>query len=131
MTTPSELLNRLLLEDARSLDFRLNGRSALAPFREALLLFRARSVSYEQIATTLNRHGLSVSASSVGTFCRRNFTRIEIDKTRQTLAASVRTQTSVGVVAPKGSTPALGASAVAPLNPPRIGRGPTIARDDY
>ena len=131
MTHANDHLNRLLTEDARNQDFRLNGRSTLAPFREALLLFRARSVSYDQIAASLNRHGVTVSPSTVGTFCRRNFTRVEIEKARRAILASVRSQMAAGVVAPKGTAPAVGASAVAPLEPHRAGRGPKIARDDY
>jgi len=131
MTQATDQLNRLLAEDARSQDFRLNGRSTLAPFRETLLLFRARSVSYDQIAAALSRHGLTVSPSSVGTFCRRNFTRVEIDKARRAIVASVRSQLSTGEAAPKGSAPAVAASAVARIPTPRSGRGPNIARDDY
>ena len=71
-------LHDRLLDDARSYDPAEHTRSLLAPYRDVLLLWRAKFMSYEQIAATLTRHGVKVSPASVGIFCRRSFTRAEI-----------------------------------------------------
>jgi len=42
------------------------------------LAFRAKSMSYEQIAATLSKHGLKTSPAGVGAFCRRTLSKAEI-----------------------------------------------------
>ncbi|MBL9219069.1 MAG: hypothetical protein JNG82_11310 [Opitutaceae bacterium] len=63
----------------------------LAPHREAVLIYRARGFSYEQIAAALNRLGLQASPTNVGLFCRRHFRKADIQRKRLELetAASV------------------------------------------
>ena len=117
-----------LMDEARRYNPAEHARGRLAPFREALLIWRAKSASYEQIAAALNKHGVKVSPAGVGAFCRRTLSRADI----------LREQTRLRTEAPnRPAAPApsfVGLSAVArpipaPLPPGR--RGPKIARDDY
>jgi hypothetical protein len=126
----AELLNRLL-DDARSYDPTAHTRGLLAPYREVLLLQRAKFMSYEQIAATLTRHGLKVSPAGVGLFCRRTFTKEDIEGLRRHLSAEsagrgVKSATSMptGAAAPR-TTPTPETPSVATK------RGPKIARDNY
>ena len=121
-------LHDRLLDDARSYDPAEHTRSLLAPYRDVLLLWRAKFMSYEQIAATLTRHGVKVSPASVGIFCRRSFTRAEIlgerkrfeDGTAHRPAAALP-----GPALPRVDTKPTPASAL----PGK--RGPKIARDNY
>ncbi|MEO5960217.1 MAG: hypothetical protein ABIZ49_12200, partial [Opitutaceae bacterium] len=60
MTETTEFYARLM-EDARNYDPSAHHRGLLAPYRDVLLLWRAKFMSYEQIAATLNSHGIRVS----------------------------------------------------------------------
>lgn len=118
MTETTELRDRLLAH-ARSYDPSAHHRSLLAPYRDVLLLWRAKFMSYEQIAAALTQHGLKVSPAGVGVFCRRTFTKSEIERARK----------EHGLPAPKPAvspTPGAGRHPV-PTNP----RGPKVARDNY
>lgn len=131
MIENAELLNRLL-EDARSYDPAAHTRGLLAPYREVLLLQRAKFMSYEQIAATLTRHGLKVSPAGVGLFCRRTFTKEDIEALRRHLAA----ESAGRGIKPAASVPATAAAASrstpTPAPPPAASkRGPKIARDNY
>lgn len=123
MVENSELHDRLM-EEARRYDPAQHTRSLLSPFRDVILLQRAKWMSYEQIAATMTRHGLKVSPAAVGCFCRRSYTKAEIDALRQK-------------VEPKPSSaaaPASGKSAPRPTSPVSREpgrRGPKIARDDF
>ena len=64
-------LHRLLLEDARRYDAGVQARGLLVPFRDVILLQRAKYMSYEQISATFCRHGLRVSPAAVGAFWPR------------------------------------------------------------
>lgn len=117
MTEPSDLHARLLAH-ARSYDPSAHHRSLLAPYRDVLLLWRAKFMSYEQIAAALIQHGLMVSPAGVGVFCRRTFTKAEIERARK----------EHGLPAPKAPPVAPGA----PRSPtPASSRGPKVARDNY
>lgn len=120
----SELHSRLL-DDARRYDPAQHTRSLLAPYRDVLLLQRAKFMSYEQISATLARHGLKVSPAAVGCFCRRNFSKAEIEAARRPAAPAASGTTAAN--ARPGSRPAL---LGAPLREPGR-RGPKIARDDF
>ena len=112
-----------LMEDARRYNPAEHTRGLLTPYRDVLLLWRAKYMSYEQIAATLTRHGLKVSSAAVGVFCRRAFTKGEIQRERQ------RAQSDTGArpVATAAQLPL--ASATIPTLPGK--RGPKIARDNY
>lgn len=112
-------LHARLLDEAAAYDPAVHTRSLLTPFRDVLLLQRAKFMSYEQIAGLLTRHGLKVSPAGVGQFCRRAFTKAEIQRKRRELEA--------GPSKPAASAP----SANPPKNPPPADRGPRIARDDF
>jgi hypothetical protein len=117
MTQPSELHTRLMA-DARDYDPATHHRSLLGPYRDVLLLWRAKFMSYEQIAAGLTRHGIKVSPAGVGAFCRRALTKIEIDRVRQEIQ--------------RGDAPAAALPKASPPRAPEPGRrGPKIARDDY
>ncbi|MBP6505918.1 MAG: hypothetical protein KA257_00005 [Opitutaceae bacterium] len=116
-------LHARLIEDARRYNPAEHTGGLLAPYRDVLLLWRAKYMSYEQIAATLTRHGLKVSSAAVGIFCRRTYTKGEILRERQ------RTESGAG---PKPVT----AATILTLTPATIPavpgkRGPKIARDNY
>lgn len=130
MIESPELFN-LLLEDARRYDPAAHTRGLLAPYREVLLLQRAKYMSYEQIAATLTRHGLKVSPAGVGVFCRRTFAKADIEAMRRHLSA----ETAKAVKSTGGKTVAVSAVTTPPAAPtsaaPAGKRGPKIARDNY
>jgi len=118
----SELHDRLL-EETRRYDPAQHMRSLLAPFRDVILLQRAKWMSYEQIAAILTQHGLKVSPASVGCFCRRNYTKAEIESLRQKPE-------------PRPAAVPLASGKPAPRPAPSVSRepgrrGPKIARDDF
>ena len=118
MSQPTELHDRLMA-DARSYDPAVHHRSLLGPYRDVLLLWRAKFMSYEQIAAALTRHGIKVSPAGVGAYCRRTFTRADLDRARQEY---------LNGTAPTANLP----KAVArQTDTARTQRGLRIARDDY
>jgi hypothetical protein len=134
MTQNTDLHARLL-QDARNCDPAAHHRSRLAPYRDVLLLWRAKHKSYEQIAATLTSHGIRVSPAGIGVFCRSQFTKHEIDRARGEVTVPNRPDPSDRISAP---TPIL----VAPVSPSPVAgftptvptpnrRGPKIARDNY
>ena len=128
MPESAELHDRLMAH-ARSYDPAVHTRSLLGPYRDVLLVWRAKFMSYEQISATFARHGLKVSPAAVGVFCRRHYTKAEIERARQSQASSP----ALGRVpaAPAKVAPALGASAPGPAATGNGKRGPKIARDNY
>lgn len=118
---PDDELSQRLLADAERYDPAAHMRSLLGPHRKVLLLWRAKYMSYEQISATLARHGITVSPTAIGVFCRRHFTKAEIERARRNLAS------------PAGPAPAelpgLATTTSSPASAPRR-RGPNIARDD-
>lgn len=128
METP-ELFVRLL-DDARRYDPTAHTRGLLAPYREVLLLQRAKYMSYEQIAATLTRHGLKVSPAGVGVYCRRTFDKAEIERMRRHLSAEAAAGAAPRPTTPASVLPSLAASTVTAAAAPGK-RGPKIARDNY
>lgn len=114
-------LHDRLMEDARRYNPAEHTRSLLAPYRDVVLLWRVKFMSYEQIAATLTRHGLKVSPAAVGVFCRRAFTKAEIIRERQRLNTVAGQRLADSTTKP---TPG-----PVPATPGK--RGPKIARDDY
>lgn len=126
---PDELARRLIA-DAEHYDAAAHTRSLLAPYRAALLLQRAKFMSYEQISSTLARHGINVSPTAIGVFCRRNFTKAEIERVRRERAirpSPTPQQELPGITTTASQSPP---SPSAP-QPPAGQRGPKIARDDF
>jgi hypothetical protein len=127
---PDDELSTRLLADAENYDPAAHTRSLLAPHRDTLLLMRAKFMSYEQISATLAKHGLNVSPTAIGVFCRRNFTKAEIDRLRREHTrrpAPPPADQLPGLVTQTPPPPRLQKVAV-PTEPGR--RGPRIARDD-
>lgn len=112
-------LHARLLEDARKYDPTAHHRSLLAPFKDVILVFRAKYMSYEQISATLKRNGLSVSGPAVGVFCRANFTKTDIQRARREHIQAPPSKPATAPLPGSTSKPVPGA------------RGPRIARDDY
>ncbi|MCB1103407.1 MAG: hypothetical protein H7A44_08590 [Opitutaceae bacterium] len=118
-------LHGRLLDDVKKYDPTAHMRGLLAPYRDVLLLQRAKFMSYEQIAARLTGHGLKVSTAAVGVFCRRHFTKAEIERTRQKLARGDKP------TPPAPAAPTFGVSAAGPSLSGKGQKGPKIARDDY
>jgi hypothetical protein len=120
-------LHERLLADAQRYSPASHTRELLGPFRDVILVQRAKFMSYEQISATFARHGLKVSPAAVGLFCRRHYTKAEIARVRQGhLAVPSPTPALPAKVAP-----AVGASARGPAITGPSQRGPKIARDNY
>ena len=101
-------LHARLMDEAKRYDPAEYSRSRLAPFRDVLLVWRAKSMSYEQIAASLTKHGLKISPAGVGAFCRRTFSQAEF----------LREQTRLRTEKP--TSPAAAPPIVAlPMTPPR------------
>ena len=125
---PSSDLHSRLMDEAKCYDPAEHSRCRLAPFRDALLVWRAKAASYEQIAAALTRQGVKISPAGVGAFCRRTISKAEILREQ----ARLRTETPHRPAATAPSCSVL--SAVAPPAPAPVApvrRGPKIARDDY
>jgi hypothetical protein len=119
-------LHARLMEDARNYDPAAHHRGLLAPYRDVLLLWRAKFMSYEQIAATLNSHGIRVSPAGVGVYCRSQFTKIEIGRVRRENRSITRP------AAPVRASNLVPPTVLTPQAEPTSGRrGPKIARDNY
>jgi len=119
-------LHARLMEDARNYDPTAHHRGLLAPYRDVLLLWRAKFMSYEHIAATLSANGIRVSPAGVGVYCRSQFTKAEIERVRRENRATTR------VTAPaRASNPVPPAVMPPPVEPTSGRRGPKIARDNY
>jgi len=123
-------LSKRLLADAENYDPAAHTRSLLMPLRHVLLLQRAKFMSYEQISATLAKHGMTVSPTAIGVFCRRHFTKAEIERVR-------RERASRPTPTPADQLPGLITSTPPPLRQHKVTtttepvrRGPRIARDD-
>jgi hypothetical protein len=128
----SSELHAQLLQDARRYDPTANTRGILGPYRDVLLMQRAKYMSYEQIAATFTQHGFKISPAAVGVYCRKEFSKSEIERVRQSLRASLPLPTrQPSGKSPATSAPTVGVSAPgpSPLGPNK--RGPKIARDNY
>jgi len=113
-------LHARLLSDARNYDPAAHCRSLLSPYRDILLLWRAKFMSYEQIAATLARHGIKVSPAGVGVYCRKTFSKAELDRLRAELRnASPSKEGPSQPIPPKTH------------GQPAGRQGPKVARDDY
>ncbi|MEN9402038.1 MAG: hypothetical protein RL091_741 [Verrucomicrobiota bacterium] len=75
-------LHARILGDAHAYDPASRPPSRLTPHRDALLVYRAKGLSYEEIAEALTRLGLKIRPTIVGTFCRRNFRKTDIQRKR-------------------------------------------------
>lgn len=121
-------LNARLMNDARRCDPTIHRRTLLGPHREALVLYRAKGMSYERIAAALRKQGLNVAPPTVGAFCRRQITEAEVLRERRRLEVSLRRPAAEPstAVAPHAPPTAKSSPNTAPGR-----RGPKIARDDF
>ena len=109
--------------DAR---IKIRPRTTAASRRDVLLLWRAKFMSYEQIAATLTSHGIRVSPAGVGVYCRGHFTKAEIERARGAVR-DANNSTALGRVTAAATPPASPRPAESAPNR----RGPKIARDNY
>jgi len=72
MATPADILNI-----ANQYQHVARHSSILEPFKDGVLLLRAKDASYENIATTLNGNGINVSAATIRKFCLRHTAEIK------------------------------------------------------
>ena len=125
--TASDIHTRLL-EEARRYDPATHHRSPLDQFRDVILLQRAKSMSYEQIAGAFTRNGFKISGPGVAGYCRRTFPKAEILRERQRLETELLKEPAI-------TAPSLGrpSTVAKPEVPPAMPgkRGPKIARDNY
>lgn len=119
-------LHARLMEDARNYDPAAHHRGLLGPYRDVLLLWRAKFMSYEHIAATLRSYGIQVSPAGVGVYCRSQFTKAEIERARREHRTTARATTPSPV---SNSLPPAVTLPPADLGAGR--RGPKIARDNY
>ncbi len=119
-------LHARLMEDARNYDPAAHHRGLLGPYRDVLLVWRAKFMSYEQIAATLSVHGIKVSPAGVGVYCRSQFTKAEIERVRRENRATTRATAPA-----RASNPVPPAVMPPPVEPTSGRRGPKIARDNY
>jgi hypothetical protein len=96
------------------------------PYREALLTFRAKRISYERIATILKGHRVTIAASTIGYFCRRHCPEADIERVRRSLVVAA---IGTGNVTPP-PVPASPSASPPPSADPGKRRNPRIARDD-
>jgi len=121
-------LHTRLMDDARRYDPTHYNRSRLVPFRDVLLVWRAKRMSYERIAAALTKHGFMVSPSSVGAFCRRTLIETEILRERHRLETGNPVRPAATAPSSSGFS-AVATPKSAAMPPGR--RGPNIARDNY
>ncbi|MDR1280499.1 MAG: hypothetical protein LBK99_06720 [Opitutaceae bacterium] len=118
-------LSRRVLDFANRLETQPVHPSRLLPIRDAIMVFRARNYSYEQIAGFLKPQGIHISGSSVGAFCRKHCPLTEIARIRrETFHKENRRPAATEPSSTPGQTPVRPSSADGR-------RGPKIARDDY
>jgi hypothetical protein len=111
-------LHARLIAHARAYVASPGHRDRLTPYREVLLLWRSKRMSYEHIAAALAQHGVHVSPSGVGLFCRRHLSKADVDRARR---EQLQGSAPRAAALPAASPAAVAASA----------RGPKIARDNY
>lgn len=120
----SATLTVRLMEDARRYDSAERPASRLAPHRNAILLLRAKGLSYARIAARFRQQGLPVAPSTVVLFCSQHIKETEILRERRRLEAARAQPTAPAPVVPFSL--AANQAAAAPGR-----RGPKIARDDF
>jgi len=120
-------LHARLWDDAQRYDPSAHARCALQPYRDVLLLWRAKAMSYEKIAATLTKHGLKTSPTAVGVFCRQYCPESEIARERQRLADEKERRPAATATSFEGLSAAANPGA-GPELPCKRGK---IARDNY
>src|SRR5450631_1385567 len=117
MATPAEILNI-----AKQYQRVARHSSILEPFKDGVLLLRAKDASYENIATTLNGNGINVSAPTIRKFCLRY--SAEIKRLRSEKQRSP--DDSATISKPNDSSTTRSSSTSMTSKP-----GPKIAREDF
>ena len=126
MTTPTNI-HDALLESAEQYQHSVTPQAVLEPYKDAILLLRAKHASYEKITDTLTMHGVQISVSTVRKFCLRYHTELErrravIEVERGAVVAGEKSSPAPSVAAPPSSE----------HSPPAFGigkRSSRIARD--
>ncbi len=119
-------LKARLMEEARRYDPAEKPASRLTPHRNALVLFRAKGLSYAGIAERFRQQGLNVAPSTVVLFCRQHIKGTEVLRERRRLeAGTAHSENTPGAAVVPFAMPPVKPAAAAGR------RGPKIARDDF
>ncbi len=127
MTTPADI-HSALLESARQYQHSVTPQTVLEPYKDAILLLRAKYASYEKISELLTTNGVQVSDTTVRNFCRRHHAQMR--RLRTKLDAERRAAATTQKPSPDAPAPAVPPSERPPLTPEIGKRGPRIARDE-
>ena len=126
MTTTSDPLVTELAAVAGQYQHVAQSLSALDPYKEPVLLLRAKYASYEYITDLLNQRGVQLSIATVRKFCRKH--NAEMRQLRHKIEDAKRKQN-----APQTDIPISGDKTellkFTPVANPG-NNGPKIARDD-
>src|ERR1019366_10673481 len=115
MTTPADILNI-----AKQYQHVARHSSLLEPFKDGVLLLRAKDASYENIATTLNGNGINVSAATIRKFCLRHTSEI-----KRLRSEKQRSPDNPVIISKPNNSPTTRSSFDSMISRP----GPKIARD--
>lgn len=104
--------------------------SVLEPYKEPLLLLRAKYASYEQITEMFNERGVNISLATVRKFCRKH--NIEMKRMRQEIDAVKNKEALDFNATDSSSKPSTAQTQTErpPLTTDAGERGPRIARDN-
>lgn len=104
--------------------------SVLEPYKEPLLLLRAKYASYEQITEMFNERGINISLATVRKFCRKH--NVEMKRMRQEIDAVKNKEALDFKATDSSSVPPIGQTQTErpPLTADAGERGPRIARDN-
>jgi hypothetical protein len=132
MTTPPSNSVSELMKIAQEYQHNPNLHIALEPFKEVILLLRAKYATYDTITEMLKQKGMKVSETTVRKFCRIHQVemkrlRNETDRKRRESLPSASTTTGT---ATSQERPPIGGEkrpSVSDMDKP----GPKIAREDF
>lgn len=130
-TTPSNSVSELL-KAAHEYEHNPNLHIALEPFKEVILLLRAKYATYDTITAMLNEKGMKISETTVRKFCRihqeeMKKLRIETDRKRREANGAASRVTGSPIVSAKPST---GEDKRPPLTSVIGKTEPRVARDN-
>ena len=117
-----------ILKIAQDYKHNPNQHVVLNPYKEAVLLLRAKYATYDSITETLNEQGVKVSEATVRNFCRRHHTamkqlRNDLERKNREAATTQTASSGSSEASPSAVTTR---SSFSETSKP----GPKIARDE-